>query len=108
MIGRPTKADDEACERIVALAEAVDRAVLNPMTPAQRELRRHLDDVGVHDDVAVLNVRRDAKARDRVGVLQAVKRNARGAVIRYELLTPRGVLVRWTNVRLVSLPRRLR
>jgi hypothetical protein len=104
-MGRPTKVDDLACERIVALAEAVDRAVINPLTPAQRELRRHLDEVGIADDVVVMNVRRSARARDRVGVLQSVKRNARGYVEKYELLTPRGRIVWWTNVCLISLPR---
>lgn len=109
---RPTRTDDEACERIVALAETLYRVLLcGDPTVNQLEALVALTAPNVGDVVVVTHTHRQP-ARDRVGVLERIESKdlpdlakVRGSCsTRWTIRTPRGKRIRWVNCMVLRVP----
>lgn len=108
MSGRRSKADDEACARLHALAllawgHLVSRGVRRAQSEPWRPWPEGAD---VGDFVVVIDgLRRGGPAANAVGVLLEHRPSSRRAMELWTIRTPRGVIMRWTNCVVLSVDR---
>ena len=112
---RANRRDDEECERLVRLGEALWDLATMAVPGRPDAYRKKMEAPLVGDTVVVRHVRGAAKYRDRVGTLidasdywsapDGYAEPLQGSGTTWTIRTPRGVVQKWTNVHVIQIER---
>jgi len=112
---RATQKNDEECERLVVLGEALWSLAMSA-TPRAAAYRAEMETPLVGELVLVRHCRGSSLPRDRVGILQDAsllvdsahgnyRRPLQSSATKWTILTLRGVLRTWNNVHVIQIER---